>query len=111
MAFGLGIGIIVTFSKFPHLGCCNQNTPVQQVIVNGQTYQMQTVQRLPNGQLVIVQNPNAGISNPNFVLTPQTVQYTTETTTVQQMVHQPAVVQPVQQQIDLPPSYDKVWDS
>ena len=117
LAFGLGIGTIVAFSKLPHLGCCNQ-TPTQTVAVNRQAHPMQTIQRMPNGQLVMVQNPNAGVYNPTFGVTqqaviPQTVQYTTQTqtTTVQQTTQQPAVVQPVQQQNDLPPSYDEVCDS
>ena len=90
-------------------------------MVGGQAYQMQTVQRMPNGQLVMVQNPNVGVSNQNYVIAqqstiPQTVQYTTQTQvqtvrTVQQVAQQPAVQQPVPQQNDLPPSYDNVWES
>ena len=106
--FGLGIGIIVAFSKFPRLGCCHQ-TIVQNFVVSGQTYPMQLTQQMPNGQLVVVQNPNSEIYNP---VAAQTVQNTTQTqsTIVQQVANQPAVVQPVQQQNDLPPSYDKILE-
>ena len=108
LSFGLEIGIIVTFSKFPHLGCCHQ-TIVQNFVVSGQTYPMQLTQQMPNGQLVVVQNPNSEIYNP---VAAQTVQNTTQTqsTIVQQVANQPAVVQPVQQQNDLPPSYDKILE-
>ena len=116
---------MVVFSKFPRHGCCDpvSTTPV---MVGGQAVHMQTMQRMPNGQLVMVQNPNVGVTNPNWVIAqqpviPETVQYTTETQvqtgqTVQQPMsvqvpEQPAVQQPIMQQNDLPPSYNKVLDS
>ena len=39
-AFGLGIGIIVAFSKFPRLGCCHQTVPNHNFVVNGQAFPM-----------------------------------------------------------------------
>ena len=107
--FSLGIGIIVAFSKFPRLGCCHQ-TIVQNVVVDGQTFPMQLIQRMPNGQLVMVQNPNAGIYNP---FATETVEHTTQTqpTTVQQVANQSAIVQLVPEQNDLPPAYDKLEES
>ena len=124
LTFGIGIVIMVVFSKFPRHGCCDpvNSTPV---MVGGQPVQMQTMQRMPNGQLVMVQNPNVGVTNPNYVVAqqpvvPQTVQYTTQTQvqTVQavqqvpqQVPQQPAVQQPVTRQDDLPPSYDNVLES
>ena len=113
LTFGIGIGIMVVFSKFPRIGCCNtvNSTPV---MVGGQTYPMQ---QIPNGQLVTVQNPNVGVTNPNYVIAqqpvvPQTIQYTTQVQTVQtvqqpvsvQVSEEPAVQQPITQQNDLPPS-------
>ena len=60
LAFGLGIGIIFAFSKLPRFGCCCQTTQNPIVVVNGQTYQMQTIQRMPNGQLVMIQKSECG---------------------------------------------------
>ena len=76
-ASGIGIGMIVAFSKFPKNCCCGYNNtyPTQTVVVGGQPQPMQTVQRMPNGQLMVIQNPNVGISNPNYVIAqqPQTI--------------------------------------
>ena len=47
LAFGLGIGIIVAFSNFPHPGCCHRTNSVQNVAVSGLTYPMQ---RMSYGQ-------------------------------------------------------------
>ena len=118
LTFGIGIVIMVVFSKFPRHSCCDpvSTTPV---MVGGQAVQMQTMQRMPNGQLVMVQNQNVGVTNSNYVIAqqpviPETVQYTTQTQvqtvqTVQQPVsvqvsEEPAVQQPITQQNDLPPS-------
>ena len=40
-------------------------------MIGQQAYQMQTVQQMPNGQLVMVQNPNVGINNPSYVVAQQ----------------------------------------
>ena len=87
-AFGIGIGMIVAFSKFPKNGCCCDNA-TQTVIVGGQVQPMQTVQQMPNGQVIMMQNPSVGIQNPNYVIAqqPQSIQ------TPVQMVQQPAVIQ------------------
>ena len=81
-------------------------------MVGGQSAQIQTMQQMLNGQLVMVQNPAVGVTNPNYVdaqqpVVPQTIQYTTQT----QVQTVQAVQQPVTRQDDLPPSYDKALES
>ena len=73
IALGIGIGIIVAFSKFPKKCCCSSNETfqTQALAVGGQPQPIQVVQQLPNGQLVVVQNPNLGINNPNYVIVQQ----------------------------------------
>ena len=113
-AFGIDIAIIVAFSKFPKNGCCCDNAP-QTVIVGGQVQPMQTVQRMPNGQVMMMQNPNVGIQNPNYVIAqqPQSIQVPVQVVqqpqsiqTPVQMVQQPAVIQQDPKQNDSLPSYE-----
>ena len=109
-AFGIGIVMIIAFSKFPKDGCCDYNNtyPTQTVVVGGQAQPMQTVQRMPNGQLMVIQNPSVGINNPNYVIAqqPQMIQAPA------QIIQQPAVVQqhPKQNEtvVEAPPSYENL---
>ena len=60
-------------------------------MVDGQAY---SVQRMPNGQLVVIQNPNVGMNNPNLVIAqqPHAIQTTVP------IIQQPDVVQQLPKQ-------------
>jgi hypothetical protein len=88
--FSIGIGILVTYSKFPKYGCSCCETPV--VMINGQMVQMQTVATQGS-----TQHPNQlnGQPNPSFVLTQQPP-----------VSNQPAVVQQTATPVTVAPSSD-----
>ena len=89
ITFGIGIGIIVAFSKFPKTTGFVSNETYQTQTVSGQGQPMQTVQQMPNGQLVVIPNSNLGVSNSNFGIAqqPQAVQSSVP------IVQEPAVIQ------------------
>ena len=103
ISFGVGIAILVTYSKFPKYGglCCQPRQPkVMMMMTNGQVVPMEAFALSPsadmNQQLHVVQNMN----EVNGPISPTSQQPS-------QTVIQPAAVQPtVTLPVEIPPAYN-----
>ena len=97
--FAIGIGILVTYSKFPKYGCSCYEPSV--IMINDQMVQMQTVTTQGQNQhFYVVQNPNQVNSQTHstFVLTQPT-----------QVVNQPVVVQQTAPPVTVPVTRPAWW--